>query len=100
MHHKPEPTHTLTHLEREIIMKLSELLFQNTSIKNQLNKVEVEIVAKLAELQAAVDKLTENLADITLTDEQTQSVLDVQTAVDALDKIVPDPTPVEPIEAS
>lgn len=71
-------------------MKLSELLAINESVKDQLNKVETEIVAKLAELQAAIEKLTTDLADVVLTDAQAQSVADVQAAVQKLDDIIPD----------
>lgn len=77
-------------------MKLVELLSINESVKNQLNKVETEIVARLEELQTTIDKLAANMADVVLTDEQAQSVLDVQAAVQKLDDIVPDPAPVEP----
>ena len=83
-------------------MKLSELLTVNESVKGQLNKAEAEITAKLADLQAAVDNLTAQLADVTLTDAQAQSVADVQAAAQALDDVVPDvvlePAP-EPVPA-
>jgi hypothetical protein len=88
-------------------MTLSELLAANESIKNQLNKSEAEIVAKIAALQAAVDTLTESvtmrctqsvlqaavdtltasLADVELTEEQAQSVTDLQAAVQALEAL-------------
>jgi hypothetical protein len=85
--HEPnQPTKT----ERIICMKLSELLAANVSIKNQLNKAEAEIVAKIAALQAAVDTLTASLADVELTAEQAQSVTDLQTAAQALDDLNPD----------
>jgi lipase chaperone LimK len=87
MHRESE--HTENKL-REIIMKLSDVLTQNVSIKNQLSKVDKEIVARLNDLQAAVDKLTADLADAPLTEEQAASFADVQTAVQSLDDITPD----------
>jgi|SRR5450631_36113 len=93
MQHQEEPTH-VTHLLKEIEMRLSELLQQNVSVKNQLNKAEAEIVAKVNALQASIDKLTADLADVELTEEQTQSVLDLQTAADALDNLAPELVPV------
>jgi hypothetical protein len=94
-----QPTENPTPIERGIIMKINELLTINTSIKNQLNKAEAEIVAKIAALQAAVDTLTASLADVELTAEQAQSVTDLQTAAQALDDLNPDliPEPVEPV---
>ena len=78
-------------------MLLSELLTKNQSIVGQLNKVEAEIVKKVADLQAAIDKLTEQMGDVELTAEQTASFDAVQTAVDALDALNADnlhePTP-------
>jgi len=78
-------------------MLLSELLTKNQSIVGQLNKVEAEIVKKVADLQAAIDKLTEQMGDVELTAEQTASFDAVQTAVDALDALnadnLPEPTP-------
>jgi hypothetical protein len=84
--HHPHNTNT----EREIIMKLEELLTINNSIKDQLTKIDQEIIAKLADLQAAIDQLNQQLADVELTAEQAQSVQDVQDAVQALDDIIPD----------
>ena len=78
-------------------MLLSELLTKNQSIVGQLNKVEAEIVKKVADLQAAIDKLTEQMGDVELTAEQIASFDAVQTAVDALDALnadnLPEPTP-------
>jgi hypothetical protein len=93
-----QPTNQPTETERGIIMKLKDLLAANVSIKNQLNKAEAEIVAKVAALQTAVDNLTAGLADADLTAEQEQSVTDLQTAAQALDDLNPDiiPGPVEP----
>ena len=71
-------------------MKLSELLTVNNSIKDQLTKIDQEIITKMAELQAAIDELNGNLADMELTEEQAQSITAVQEAVAALDAIVPD----------
>jgi hypothetical protein len=84
-HHPPN-----THTEREIIMLLKDLLTINNSIKDQLTKIDQEIIAKLADLQAAIDQLNQQLADVELTAEQAQSVQDVQDAVQALDDIIPD----------
>jgi hypothetical protein len=81
--------------EEIIIMKISELLTVNESIKNQLNKAEAEIVAKIAALQAAVDELTAQLANQDLTPEQVASLTALQESAQALDEIVPDPAPVE-----
>ena len=75
---------------KEIKMLLSELLTVNVSIKNQLNKVEQEIISKTKTLQDSITALTEQLANVELTPEQTQSVLDVQAAVQALDDLTPD----------
>jgi len=77
----------------EIKMKLSELLAANVSLAGQVNHVETEVVNKLADLQAAIDKLTAALADVELTAEQAQSVADLQTAVQALDDIIPEDIP-------
>jgi len=97
-HEKHNPLHPLdgTYIEREILMKISDLLTINTSIKNQLNKAEKEIIEKVAALQAAIDKLTAGLSDANLTDEQAQSVLDLQTAVQALDDLNADAVTEEP----
>jgi hypothetical protein len=84
-----QPTKT----ERKILMKLSELLTINESLVGQLSHIESEVVDKLAELQTAIDNLTANLADVELTPEQAQSVLDVQVAVQELDDIIPEPIP-------
>jgi hypothetical protein len=93
MHHQEKEPHNYTYFVRKIEMLLSELLTKNESILGQLNKVEVEIVKKITDLQAAVDTLTQQLGDVALTDEQTASVEALQTAVDALDSIVPDNLP-------
>jgi hypothetical protein len=85
-----EQTHILTRLERTILMNLEELLTTNESIKNQLNKAETELVARLADLQASVDKLTAALASVELTPEQEQSVTELQAAAQALDDLTPD----------
>ena len=74
-------------------MLLSELLTKNTSIVGQLNKVETEIVKKIADLQEAVDDLTSQMGDVELTEEQTDSFDAVQTAVDALDNLNEDTVP-------
>jgi ACT domain-containing protein len=61
-----EENHCIHYQLKEINMLLSELLTKNQSIAGQLNKVEVEIVTKLAALQAAVDDLTEQLGNLEL----------------------------------
>jgi hypothetical protein len=93
MHHPKEPPHNYTYFLRKIEMLLSELLTKNQSIAGQLNKVEAEIVKRIADLQTAVDTLTQQLGDVALTDEQTASVEALQAAVDQLDNIVPDVVP-------
>lgn len=77
-------------------MKLNELLAVNVSIKDQLNKAEAEILAKVAALNEAILNLTQQLENVDLTAEQEQSVLDLQTAAQALDDINPDVV-VEPV---
>ncbi len=79
--------------ERELFMKLSELLAANESLVGQLNKVEVEIVTRLNDLQTAIDKLTLDLEDVDLTIDQENSVAEVQAAAQRLDDIIPDPIP-------
>jgi hypothetical protein len=54
-----EPKYLITHLEREILMKLSDLLTVNNSLKDQLTKIDLLVVKKFSDLQAAVDKLTQ-----------------------------------------
>jgi hypothetical protein len=87
------PKYLITHLEKEILMKLSDILQQNESIKSQLNKAEVEIVKRVADLQAAIDKLTQQLADVELTPEQAASFDELKVAAQALDDINPDDVP-------
>jgi len=76
-------------------MKINELLQINQSITGQLNKVEAEIIAKIAALQDAVNALTAQLADQDLTPEQVASLTDLQNVAQSLDDIVPDAAPVE-----
>ena len=68
-------------------MRLSDILSANTSIKNQLNKAEVEIVKRVADLQAAIDTLTQQLADVELTPEQVASFDELKAAGQALDDL-------------
>ena len=75
---------------REIEMKLSELLTQNESMAGQLSKVETEVLGALDALKATVTQLQLDLADAPLTDEQAQSVANVQAGIDKLDALVPD----------
>jgi len=83
---------------KDLIMLLSELLTINTSLAGQLNKVEVEIVSKFNELQAAIAQLTAQLADTPLSDAQAASVNAVLAAAQRLDAIVPDEEPApEPV---
>jgi hypothetical protein len=74
-------------------MLLSELLEINAGIAGQLNKVETEVVNKFAELQAAIDDLTTQLADAPLSEAQADSVNAVVAAAQRLDSIVPDTLP-------
>ena len=74
----------------EIEMKLSELLTQNESMAGQLSKVETEVLGALDALKATVTQLQLDLADAPLTDEQAQSVANVQAGIDKLDALVPD----------
>jgi hypothetical protein len=89
-HHEKEPSHNYTYFVRKIEMLLSELLTKNQSIAGKLNKVEAEIVKKIADLQAAIDKLTAQMGDIELTPEQTASFDELQTIADSLDSLTPD----------
>ena len=92
-----EPKYLITHLEKEILMKLSDILQQNESIKSQLNKAEVEIVKRVGDLQAAIDNLTANMADVELTPEQVASFDAVKASAQALDDLNEDElVPVEP----
>ena len=75
---------------REIEMRLSELLTQNESMAGQLSKVETEVLGALDTLKATIAQLTVDLADAPLTDEQAQSVANVQAGIDKLDALVPD----------
>jgi hypothetical protein len=93
MHTLNDPPHNYTYFVRKIEMLLSELLTKNQSILGKLNKVEVEIVKKISDLQTAIDTLTAQMGDVELTAEQTASIDALQTAVDALDNIVPDNLP-------
>ena len=79
-------------------MRLSEVLLINNSLANQLSKIDTEITTKFAELQTAIDDLTSQLADVTLTPEQQASVDAVVASVQTLDDLVPDAEPVEPVE--
>jgi hypothetical protein len=95
MQRHEEPTHHLTHLIREINMKLSDVLTQNTSIKAQLNKAEAEIVKRADNLQSSIDKLNQQLANVELTDEQAASFEEVKVAAQALDDLNSDIVPPE-----
>jgi hypothetical protein len=93
-----EENHCLNHVLKEISMKLSDVLSANVSIRDQLTKAEVEIVKRVADLQAAIDKLTQQLADVELTPEQAASFDEVKATAQALDdlnedEIAPEPTP-------
>ena len=80
-------------------MRLSDLLTLNNSLYGQVTKIDAEVTAKLAELQAAIDNLTAILADAPLTGEQAASVDAVVAAVQKLDDIILDPAPEEsPVE--
>lgn len=94
-HHGHHEHPTYTHAEHKIIMLLSELLKINQSVAGQLNKVETEVNTRFAALQAAIDKLTADLADAPLSEEQANSVNDVVAAAQRLDDISVD-LPTEP----
>jgi len=79
-------------------MRLSDLLTLNNSLYGQVTKIDAEVTAKLAELQAAIDNLTATLADAPLTGEQASSVDAVVAAVQKLDGIIPDAIPEPPVE--
>jgi hypothetical protein len=83
-----------TNFEEILLMKVSELLTVNQSIKGQLNKAEAEIVGKIVDLQAKVDALVAAAADASLPEEVNQSIADLQTSAQSLDDVVPDPAPV------
>jgi hypothetical protein len=83
--------------QKRLLMKLSDLLTLNNSLYGQVTKIDAEVTAKLAELQAAIDNLTAILVDAPLTDEQTASVDAVVAAVQKLDDIIPDTIPEPPI---
>jgi hypothetical protein len=82
-----EPKYLITHLEKEIIVKLSEILQQNESIKSQLNKAEVEIIKRVGDLQTTIDELAQQLADVELTPEQVASFDAVKASAQALDDL-------------
>ena len=77
-------------------MLLSEILEINQSIAGQLSKVEAEIVAKFADLQAAIDNLTTQLADAPLSEAQADSVNELLAAAQRLDDLTPDAVVDEP----
>jgi hypothetical protein len=85
-----EENHCLNHNLKEISMKLSDILAANVSLKDQLTKVDVEIVKRLGDLQTAIDELTQQLADLELTEEQAASFDAVKVAAQALDDLTPD----------
>jgi hypothetical protein len=89
-HQEHEELKLLLTQQREINMKLQDLLTINNSIKDQLTKIDQEIIAKLADLQAAIDALTQQLSEVELSEEQAASVTAVQDAVNAIDAIIPD----------
>jgi hypothetical protein len=94
-HEKPHYNpHHKTHYEI-IIMKIEELVTINQSIKGQLNKAEAEIIARIANLNAKIDELIAAAANADLPQEVADSLLEVQSAAQALDDITPDETPVE-----
>ena len=92
MKHRDEDNKTpiYTQFERKIIMLLSEVLTQNASIKNQLNKAGAEIVKRVSDLLASVDKLNQQLANLELTPEQAASFDEVKAAAQSLDDLNPD----------
>jgi hypothetical protein len=83
----------LTHFEELTIMKFNELIQANQSIKDQLNKAEAEIIAKVTDLQTKIDELVNAASNADLPQEVVDSLTEVQTASQALDDIVPDEVP-------
>jgi phage shock protein A len=81
---------------KEIEMRLADILTQNTSIKDQLNKAEVEIVKRVSDLQAAIDALTQQLADVELTPEQVASFDELKAVAQGLDDLNADELTPEP----
>ena len=77
-------------LLENIEMKLSEVIVQNESMAGQISKVEGEIIAKFAELQAQIAAMIVELADVTLSDSQAAAVNAVAEGVQRLEDIVPD----------
>jgi hypothetical protein len=87
-----------TRFEREITMKLSELLLINQSISGQLSKAETEILAAADRLHLQVANLTAQLADAPLSEAQANSVNDLVAAAQRFDDIVPDAAVEPPVE--
>jgi DNA repair exonuclease SbcCD ATPase subunit len=80
--YRRELRHIITQ-QKEIDMKLSELAVVLTTMAGQITKAKDEIVAKIAELQAA-------LADVDLPAEAQAKLDELTTLAQALDDIVPD----------
>jgi ABC-type Zn2+ transport system substrate-binding protein/surface adhesin len=84
----------LTHFEEIAIMKFNELIQANQSVKDQLNKAEQEIIAKVATLQEKIDELVEAASTADLPQEVVDSLTEVQVAAQSLDDLNADETPV------
>ena len=86
-HNDHPPQHIHQHTVEDLIMKLTEFVTINQSIKGQLNKAEQEIIAKVTTLQEKIDELVANAADADLPQEVVDSLTEVQTASQALDDL-------------
>jgi hypothetical protein len=78
---------------RTIYMKLVDAIALLNATSEQEKKILAEITQKIADLQASVDSLTEQLANVELSDDQTAAVQAVVDNTNALDAIVPDEIP-------
>lgn len=74
----------------KIMTQLNELAATLITVDNQLTKAKGEIIAKLDELSAA-------LADTALSPEAEEALASLTAQAQALDDIVPDVEPVEPV---
>jgi precorrin-2 methylase len=90
--------HKFTHFEEAIIMKLNELLAINVSVKDQLNKAEQEIIAKVTTLQEKIQELIDAASNADLPQDVVDSLVEVQTAAQSLDDLNPDVVEEPPVE--
>ena len=80
-------------------MKLVEAIALLTAVGEQATKAQIEIVAKLGELQSSVDNLNAALASVDLTEDQAAAVVAVVNIVQELDDIIPDAPVADPVAA-